>query len=74
MPQPPCALCAHLLRVTSCVGGIRGLAFPARRACLCAVFCKGRCASRAYFALFSLIAACAAARRAIGTRKGEQET
>ena len=27
-----------------------------------------------YFAFFSLMAACAAARRAIGTRKGEQET
>ncbi len=27
-----------------------------------------------YFARFSLIAACAAARRAIGTRNGEQET
>ncbi|TGJ77043.1 hypothetical protein CAGA_11180 [Caproiciproducens galactitolivorans] len=27
-----------------------------------------------YFALFSLTAACAAAKRAIGTRNGEQET
>lgn len=35
-----------------------------------------RLAERAanYFACFSLIAACAAARRAIGTRNGEQET
>lgn len=27
-----------------------------------------------YFAIFSLMAACAAARRAIGTRNGEQDT
>ena len=35
---------------------------------------SGSICGQPYFAFFSLIAACAAARRAIGTRNGEQET
>ena len=35
---------------------------------------SGSICGKPYFAFFSLIAACAAARRAIGTRNGEQET
>ena len=45
----------------------------------CVFLCKRKTAdigisNRASYYFLSLIAACAAARRAIGTRKGEQET
>ena len=36
--------------------------------------CHAKWTLRSYFPCFSMIAACAAARRAIGTRNGEQDT